>query len=132
MMPRMRRLRALLVLLCIVTPLAAAPPGVDIQPLLRTTPSLDPERDAVVVRAVFAPGSSTGRHSHPGDEYATVIEGQLELRVDGLAPQRLEAGQAYHNARGVLHETVNPGAVPARVVSTFIVPRGQALVQPAP
>lgn len=106
--------------------------GVEITPLLRTTPDGEPQREAVVVRAVFQPGSGTGRHVHPGDEYATVIEGALELRVAGQPARSVVAGQAYHNPRGVIHETVNAGRVPARVISTFIIDHGQPLVQPAP
>lgn len=90
----------------------------------------DAAREAVVATAEFAPGASTGWHTHPGDEYATVLEGVLEVRARDRAPLRVEAGQAYHNARGVIHETRNVGSARARVLSTFVVDRGQPLVQP--
>ncbi len=49
----------------------AQPPGFVVTPLLRTDLSGDPGREVVIVRGEFAPGASTGRHTHPGDEYAT-------------------------------------------------------------
>lgn len=107
-------------------------PGVVIKPLLRTSFSGDERLEAVVVSAEFAPGAGTSRHSHPGDEYATVLEGTLELRSEGQTPQRIVAGEAYHNARGVVHETRNVGTVPVKVISTFIVDKGKPLLQPAP
>lgn len=102
-----------------------------VTPLLRTQPSGEPTREAVIAHGEFAPGASTGRHTHPGDEYAYVIEGTLELLVDGRETRRVGAGQAYHNPRGLVHETRNAGESIARVASTFVVDRGVPLLQPA-
>lgn len=107
-------------------------PGVTATPLMRTSLSGDTTREAVIANVVFAPGATTGRHSHAGDEYATVLEGVLELRSDGQPPRQVQAGEAYHNVRGLVHETRNVGTVPARVASTFIVDRNTPLVIPAP
>ena len=142
----MHGMKHLLALLLIILPLSAtaaddAIPSagtVQITPLLRTQPSLPATPadtaqallETVIVQALFPPGSGTGIHSHPGDEYATVIEGMVELRRAGEPPRQIHAGQAYHNTRGAIHETLNPSANPARVVSTFIIPKGQTLVQP--
>jgi quercetin dioxygenase-like cupin family protein len=109
----------------------AEPTGMVSTPLLRTTVSGDDRREALIGIAELAPGGSTGRHSHPGDEYATVLQGTLELRVDGREARRLGAGEAYHNPRGVIHETRNVGDDTARVLSTFILDKGQPLMQPA-
>jgi quercetin dioxygenase-like cupin family protein len=130
-----RTLAGLVAAIVIVGVAGAAEPvtgshGLVVTPLLRTTVSGDDSREAVIVKGEFAPGGTTGRHRHPGDEYATVIEGQLELNVDGEPPRRVTAGQAYHNAKGVVHETRNAGAVPARVVSTFVVDKGRPLIEP--
>jgi quercetin dioxygenase-like cupin family protein len=99
--------------------------------LMRTTVSGDDSREAVVGVAEFPPGASTGRHTHPGDEYATVLEGQLEILADGQPIRHVEAGEAYHNLRDVVHETRNVRAVAAKVVSTFVIAKGQPISQPA-
>ena len=105
--------------------------GFAVTPLLRTPLAGDASREVLVATGQFEPDGTTGRHSHHGDEYATVIEGTLELLVAGQPPRRYTAGQAYHNVRGVVHETRNAGGTRARVVSTLIVDVGRPLIEPA-
>jgi quercetin dioxygenase-like cupin family protein len=105
--------------------------GVTAKPLLRTTLSGDDSKETVIAAIEFAPGATTGVHTHPGDEYATVLEGALELRPQGQPARRVSAGQAYHNAKGLVHETVNVGPGTTRTVSTFVVDNGKPLSIPA-
>jgi quercetin dioxygenase-like cupin family protein len=116
--------------LCLLGPGHAQAPGVSGKPLLRSSFSGDESREAVVLSVEFAPGSTTGRHTHPGDEYAAVLQGTLEVRVEGREPRRVSAGEAYHNPRGIVHETRNVGEGPARTIATFVVEKGKPLTQP--
>ena len=116
--------------LLLIASASAQPQGITAKPLLRTTLSGDDTKEVVIATAEFAPGGTTGRHTHPGDEYAVVLEGALEIRVDGQEPRRVSAGEAYHNARGVIHETRNVGEVPARVASTFVIDKGKPVSEP--
>ena len=109
----------------------AQPVGFTGTPLLHAGISGDDTREAIIATAEFAPGGTTGRHTHPGDEYGSVVEGTLEFLVEGRAARRATAGEAFHNPKGVVHETRNVGSGTARVSSTFIIEKGQALVQPA-
>lgn len=111
---------------------AAQPTGIAIQPLLKAPVSDVATKQTTVALAVFAPGTSTGRHFHEGDEYATVLEGELELRVEGQPPRRLSAGMAYHNPKGVVHETRNVGTLPARISTVLVIDQGRPLTTPAP
>ncbi|HET9229343.1 MAG TPA: cupin domain-containing protein [Thermoanaerobaculia bacterium] len=106
------------------------PQGIVPKLLLRTTVSGDDTRETVIATAEFAPGGTTGRHTHPGDEYAVVLQGTLEIRIEGQEPRRVNAGEAYHNAKGVIHETVNIGTEPARVASTFVIEKGKPVSEP--
>jgi quercetin dioxygenase-like cupin family protein len=99
------------------------------KPLLRAPVSGDAAREALMISAEFPPGATTGRHTHPGDEYTAVLAGTLELRLEGQAPRRVSAGESYHNPRGLVHETVNVGEGPARIMITLIVEKGQPPVQ---
>lgn len=120
-----------LLLAALIAPSAhTQPQGITAKPLLRTTVSGDDTKETVIATAEFAPGATTGRHTHPGDEYAVVLEGTLELRIEGQEPRRVSAGEAYHNAKGVIHETRNPGDKPARVASTFVIEKGKPVSQP--
>nr|AIA16145.1 Cupin domain protein [uncultured bacterium] len=108
----------------------AQAPGVVAKPLLRTTLSGDDTKESVMLAVEFAPGAGTGRHTHPGDEYTTVLEGTLELRADGREVRRVNAGDVYHNPRGLIHEARNVGDKPARVAITFVVDKGKPVTQP--
>lgn len=106
--------------------------GVTSKLLLRSSVSADSAKETILRAVEFAPGATTGRHSHPGDEYAAVLEGTLELRLEGQEPRRVTAGEAYHNPQGVVHETRNVGDSIARTVATFVVEKGKPLTVPAP
>ena len=106
--------------------------GVSSKPLLRTTVSGDSVKESVILSIEFAPGATTGRHTHPGDEYAVVLQGTLELRIEGQDARRVTAGEAYHNPQGVVHETRNVGDSVAKTVATFIVEKGKPRTVPAP
>ena len=108
----------------------AQAPGITSKPLLRTTLSDNDSKESVMVSVEFAPGSTTGRHTHPGDEYTVVLQGILELSAEGRETRRVSAGDVYHNPRGLVHEARNVGDTPARVAITFVVDKGGPITQP--
>jgi quercetin dioxygenase-like cupin family protein len=109
----------------------AQAPGFKVTPLLQSTFGDDASKDAVVLAVDLAPGASTGRHTHPGDCYGAVVDGVVELHVEGREPRWVPTGQAYHNPRGTIHEFRNAGDRPARLVNTMVVDKGQPRLQPA-
>jgi len=99
------------------------------KPLLQSTVE-GGTKEATMLAITIAPGGSSGRHTHPGDCYGTVFEGEVELRVDGRDPRRVSVGEAWHNPRGVIHELRNVDPTPARVVNTLIIDKGAPRMQP--
>ena len=137
MRPRALRLPVAIALLVGLSLLAAGglpaqPPGFKTTPLLQSTFGDDASKDAVVFSVELAPGSTSGRHTHPGDCYGTVFEGLVELHVEGREPRWVSPGQAYHNPRGTIHEFRNVGDKPARLVNTMVVDKGKPRMQPEP
>ena len=112
--------------------LPAQAPGITFKPLLRTSLSGDEGKETVMLAVEIAPGATTARHRHPGDEYSTVLQGTLELRIEGRDVRRVSAGDAYHNARDVIHETRNVGDVPARLAIVFVIEKGKPITEPVP
>jgi len=106
--------------------------GFAAKPLLQGTVERDETREAAMLAITIAPGGSSGRHTHPGDCYGTVVEGTVELRWEGQKPRRVPAGEAWHNPRGVVHELRNVGDQPVRVVNTLLVDKGKPRMQPVP
>jgi len=106
--------------------------GFTAKPLLQSTVERDESKEAAMLAITIAPGGSSGRHTHPGDCYGTVIEGTVELRIEGREARRVSAGDAWHNPRGVIHELRNVGDTPARVVNTLMVDKGKPRLLPVP
>lgn len=89
-----------------------------------------PGREAVVARVEVDVGGVAGRHSHPGDEISYVLEGEGELRVDGEDPRRVKAGEAFVIPAGVVHDALNVGKVPLKLVGVYVVDKGKPLATP--
>jgi transcriptional regulator with XRE-family HTH domain len=54
---------------------------------------------------------------HPGEEYAYVLEGVVELHTDLYAPVRLQAGDSIYFDSGMAHAYLAPEGAPCRVLS---------------
>ena len=84
--------------------------------------------DFVVRRHDYAPGSTTGWHSHPGPVFITVTQGQVtfyEYDDPNCTPHVVTAGHGYvDSGRG--HIGRNETAQPAQDVSVIIAPVGGA------
>ena len=91
-----------------------------------------PNREAVVARVELEAGAFAARHTHPGDEISYVLDGEGELLIDGEAPRKLKAGDAFVIPAGKIHAAKNTGKVPMRLVGVYVVEKGQPLATPAP
>lgn len=89
------------------------------------------QREAVVARVELEPGAVAGRHTHPGDEISYVLEGEGELLIDGEAPRKLKAGDAFVIPAGKVHDARNTGAATMRLVGVYVVDKGKPLGSPA-
>ena len=119
------------VLIALASPTASAQStGVTAKQLIRTTLSGDDTKESIMLAVEFAPGGTTGRHIHPGDEYTFVLQGTLELTAEGRETRRVSAGDVYHNPRGLIHQARNVGDIPALVNITFILDKGKPISEP--
>jgi quercetin dioxygenase-like cupin family protein len=87
-----------------------------------------PGREIVQVRVDFAPGVAFGKHSHPGEEIAYVLEGSLEYQLEGKPPVTLKAGEALFIPAGTIHSAKNVGKGNGAELATYIVEKGKPLV----
>ncbi len=91
-----------------------------------------PEGYNVITAIAEVPaGGASGRHTHPGAETGYVLEGELELDIDGQPPLKVKAGESYQIPPGVVH---NARAVdkPFKVLGIYIVDKTKPLATPAP
>jgi quercetin dioxygenase-like cupin family protein len=114
-------------------PTMTPPPGLKVTPLVTETQvSGMPDKVFVLITAEFLPGVSTGRHTHPGDEYGAVVEGAIVTQQTGGEWKTVTAGQSYHVPAGIVHETKNIGDKPARTYNAFVIEKGKPRATPAP
>jgi quercetin dioxygenase-like cupin family protein len=89
-------------------------------------------RHAVTARAEFGPGAAAGRHAHPGEEIGYILEGIVELSVQGRPTVTLKPGDVFYIPSGVPHDGRNPGPTKAALLSTFVAEQGKPLATPVP
>ena len=102
-------------------------PGIKRTDLLRHDLSVS-GREVVQVRVDFGPGVAFGKHSHPGEEIAYVLEGSLQYQLDGNPPVTLKAGEALFIPAGAIHSAKNVGSGNAAELATYTVEKGKPLV----
>ena len=105
----------------------AQQPGITRTDLQRHDLSV-PGREVVQVRVDFAPGVAFGKHSHPGEEIAYVLEGVLEYQVEGKPPVTLKAGEVLFIPAGTIHAAKNVGSGNGAELATYVVEKGKPLV----
>jgi quercetin dioxygenase-like cupin family protein len=98
---------------------------------LQTNDLSAPGREGIQARVEFDPGAMVARHTHPGEEMSVVLEGQLELRVDGQAPKIVKAGEAFFVPAGQIHAAVNSSNSKTKVLVTYVVEKGKPVATPA-
>src|SRR5437588_6660170 len=76
-------------------------------------------------------GGAAGRHTHPGAETGYVLEGELELVIDGKEPVKIKAGESYQIPEGAVHDA-KAGDKPFKVLGVYVVKAGEPLAKPAP
>lgn len=90
-----------------------------------------PGREAIVARVELDPGVAAGRHSHPGDEISYVLEGEGALLIEGEDPRRVKAGESFVIPAHTIHDAINVGPGPLRLVGVYVVDKGKPLATAA-
>jgi quercetin dioxygenase-like cupin family protein len=85
--------------------------------------------EAVTARVDIPQGVSVGKHTHPGEEVAYVLQGTLQVEIDG-ATKTVKAGEPFLIPAGKVHDAKNIGTGPAQVLATYIVEKGKPLATP--
>src|SRR5262245_60776367 len=87
--------------------------------------------NTVTAIAEVPAGGAAGRHTHPGAETGYVLEGELELLIDGKPPMKIKAGESYQIPEGAVHDA-KAGDKPFKVLGVYVVKAGEPLAKPAP
>ena len=82
------------------------------------------------MRAEFELKAEVGKHTHPGNEVAYILEGALELSVEGQAPRTLKQGDSFSLPANTVHWAKNVAKGPTKVLVTYIVEKGKPIATP--
>lgn len=100
------------------------------KPIMVSPLTSDERKEFVLIAVSIQPSGAVPMHTHPGDCIGSVVEGTVELLVEGQAPRRVLAGEAYNNLRGTVHGFRNAGDTQARLLNSLVVDKGVPRVQP--
>jgi len=84
----------------------------------------------VNVRVDIDAGALVARHTHPGIESSYVVDGALELSVDGQGTRTFRVGDGFQVPTRVPHSG-KAGDRPTTLAITYVVEKGKPLVSPA-
>lgn len=121
----------IIVMAALAAALFAQNPGIKRTVVQRQDVSF-PGHEAVIANVELAVGSQAGRHTHAGEEISYVMEGELEVTVEGQPAHVYKAGEGFIIPSGAKHNAVNVGKTPVHLAAVYYVEKGKPLATPAP
>jgi quercetin dioxygenase-like cupin family protein len=85
----------------------------------------------IIVDAEVDPGVTVPRHTHPGIESAYIVEGSLELPIEGQPTRTYNPGDSYQVPTGTPHAGGKPSDKKIRFTATYVVEKAKPLASPA-
>jgi quercetin dioxygenase-like cupin family protein len=108
----------------------ATTPGVT-RKILSQTDGPVPGYVTIIVQAEIEPGMTVARHTHPGIESAYILEGGLEIPIEGQPTRAYKPGDGFVVPAATPHAGSKNGDQKTRIVSTYVVEKGKPLASPA-
>jgi quercetin dioxygenase-like cupin family protein len=87
------------------------------------------EQDLVAVEIPV--GGREGRHTHPGAVMIYVQEGTLTFDYEGKPTATYNPGDAFYVEPDKIHEGINNGKQPVKVIANFLLKKGLPMTSPA-
>jgi quercetin dioxygenase-like cupin family protein len=87
-----------------------------------------PGREVVQTIVELAPGTTAPRHTHPGEEIISALEGTWAYTVEGQPQVTLTVGDVLFIPAGTIHSARNVGTGHAAELATSIVDKGKLLL----
>ena len=115
-----------LALLWSTAALVNAQTGVDRKVLLQEDSAV-PGYQISLIDVTIAVGAREGQHTHPGTLVGQVQQGELMLEKQGLPTQTYKAGESFSVKPGQIHEGMNHGKTPIKILVTLVAEKGKPL-----
>ena len=106
--------------------LVNAQAGVERKVLLQEDAAV-PGYQISLIDVTIAAGAREGQHTHPGTLVGQVQQGELMLEKQGLPTQTYKAGESFSVKPGQIHEGMNHGKTPIKILVTLVAEKGKPL-----
>ncbi len=88
-----------------------------------------PGREVIQAIVEIAPGVTSARHTHPGDEIVFVLDGApLAYELEGKPTVTLRPGDVLFIPAGTIHAARNTGDRMGAELATYVVEKGRPLL----
>jgi quercetin dioxygenase-like cupin family protein len=87
---------------------------------------------AALVSVDLPVGAREGRHQHPGTLIAQVQQGTLTLDYEGKPTMEYKVGDTFYVEPGKIHEGMNKGTVPVKLIASFVFPKDKPMTIQVP
>jgi len=116
----------------VMTSVAAQQPTVKRTVLRQEDLVNNPGYAAALVRVDLPVGAREGRHQHPGTLVALVEEGTITLDYEGKPTMQYKVGDTFYVEPGKIHEGMNKGTVPVKLIASFVFPKDKPMTIQVP
>ena len=89
-----------------------------------------PGYETVEMKVEADAGTAIARHTHPGIETSFVVDGSLELTIEGQGTKTYSRGESFQVPTGVIHGG-KTGDKPIVLSAVYVVEKGKPLATPA-
>ena len=89
-----------------------------------TYPATD-SAEVTALRVDIGPGGETGRHMHLYPAFVYVLEGAIEVEIEGGGSHSYKAGDSFLEAINAWHNGKNRGSIPVKLLVVFTGVRGK-------
>jgi quercetin dioxygenase-like cupin family protein len=99
--------------------------------ILSTTDGPVPGYVTIIAEVEIEPGVTVARHTHPGIESGYLVEGGLDLPIEGMPIRTLKPGDGFQVPANTPHAGGKNGDKMTKITSTYVVEKGKPLASPA-
>ena len=125
-------LKIAVIVAVVMTSVAAQQPTVKRTVLKQEDLVNNPGYAVALVRVDLPVGAREGRHQHPGTLVALVEEGTITLDYEGKPTMQYKVGDTFYVEPGKIHEGMNKGTVPVKLIASFVFPKDKPMTIQVP
>ncbi|HEX6993359.1 MAG TPA: cupin domain-containing protein [Gammaproteobacteria bacterium] len=107
--------------------------GSQVTPLVTQSLVGVPGKEGVMLTVEYPPGEESPPHRHNASTFVYVLEGKVEMQVEGGERVTLEAGQTFYESPSDIHSVSRNASdtEPARILVFMVKDEGAPLTLPA-